>query len=158
MQVERQGKRTDCLWNAPAQWSIQKTAHGYHTSQQGIPSKNGRTIPRGKRVSITQGFGKNSNQTINNHDQNLRACLQICRERNIKINLYKCKFMGHTLTNAGLKPDEEKMRAITEFPASHNLHHLRRFIGMIKYLSKFDHSLTTKCEPLNKLTWKDQVY
>ena len=65
--------------------------------------------------------------------------------------------MGHTLTNAGLKPYEEKVWAITEFPAPHDLNHLRRFVGMVKYLSKFDHSLTTKCEPLNRLTRKDQV-
>ena len=29
---------------------------------------------------------------------------------------------------------------------------------MVKYLSKFDHLLTTKCEPLNSLTRKDQVF
>ena len=66
--------------------------------------------------------------------------------------------MGHTLTNAGLKPDEEKMRAITEFLAPHELHHLRCFIGMVKYLSKFEHLMTTKCEPLKRLTRKDQVF
>ena len=66
--------------------------------------------------------------------------------------------MGHTLTNAGLKPDEEKVQAITEFPAPHDLHHQRRFIGMVKYLSKFDHLLMTKCEPLKRLTRKDQVF
>ena len=54
--------------------------------------------------------------------------------------------MGHILTNTGLKPDEEKIRAIIEFPAPRDLHNLRRFIGMVKYLSKFDHSLTTKCK------------
>ena len=51
---------------------------------------------------------------------------------------------SYMLTNVGLKPDEEKMWATTEFPVSHDLHHLRRFIGMVKYLSKFDHSLMTK--------------
>ena len=66
--------------------------------------------------------------------------------------------MGHTLTNTGLKPDEEKIRAIIEFPAPRDLHNLRRFIGMVKYLSKFDHSLTTKCGPLNRLTRKDQIF
>lgn len=107
---------------------------------------------------LVEGFGNNSDQAINNREH-------ICRERNIKINLDKCKFlteevtyMGHTLTNTGLKPDEEKIRAITEFPAPRDLHHLRRFIGMVKYLSKFDHSLTTKCEPLNRLTRKDQIF
>ena len=29
---------------------------------------------------------------------------------------------------------------------------------MVKYLSKFDHSLMTKCEPLNRLTQKDHVF
>ena len=64
---------------------------------------------------LVEGFGNNSDQAINNHNQNLRAYLQRCRERNIKINLDKCKFlteevtyMGHTLTNTGLKPDKEK--------------------------------------------------
>ena len=65
---------------------------------------------------------------------------------------------GHTLTNTGLKPDEEKIRAIIEFPAPRDLHYLRRFIGMVKYLSKFDHTLTAKCEPLNRLTPKDQIF
>ena len=98
---------------------------------------------------LVEGFGNNSHQAINNHNQNLRAFMQRCREINIKVNLDKGKFftqeitnIGHTLTNAGLKPDEEKVRAITEFPASHELHHLRRFIGMVKYLSKFDNLLT----------------
>ena len=95
----------------------------------------------------------------------MRAYLQRCRERNIQINLDKCKFlteevtyMGHRLTNTGLKPDEEKVRAITEFSAPRDLHHLKRFLGMVKYLLKFHHSLTTKCEPLNWLTQKDQVF
>ena len=112
---------------------------------------------------LVEVFGNNSDQAINNHYQNLWAYLQWCRERNIKINLDKCKFlteedMGHTLTNAGQKPDEEKVQEITEFPVPHDLHHLRRFIGMVKYLSKFEHSLTTKCETLNRLTRKDQVF
>ena len=154
----------------PGQLSIQKTAHGYHTSQQRILSKNDRTIPRGKRGQyysrwLVEGFGNNSDQAINNHNQNLRAYLQRCGERNIRINLEKCKFlseevtyMSHTLTNADLKPGEEKVRAITKFPASHDLHHLKPFIGMVKYFSRFDNSQTTKCEPLNWLTRKNQVF
>ena len=93
-----------------------------------------------------------------------RICKHTCRERNIKINLDKCKFlteeviyMCYTMTNADLKL-KEKVWAITEFPGPHDLHHLRYFIGIVKYLSKFDQSLTTKCEPLNRLTWKDQAF
>ena len=53
---------------------------------------------------------------------------------------------SYTVTNA--KPNESA--ANHRIPSTSNdLHHLRRFIGMVKYLSKFDHSLRTKCEPLN---------
>ena len=65
---------------------------------------------------------------------------------------HRGSYLHGSYTNAGLKPDAEKVRA------PHDLDHLRRFIGMVKYLLKFDYSLTTKCEPLNKLTWKDQVF
>ena len=75
-----------------------------------------------------------------------------------KFLIEEVTYMGHTLTYVDLKPDEEKVQAITEFPAPHDLHHLRLFIRMVKYLSKFDHSLMTKCEPLNRLTWNDQVF
>ena len=60
--------------------------------------------------------------------------------------------MGHILTNAGLKPDEENIQAFTYVPAPPDMHHLRRLV------SKFDHSLTRKCKLLNWLTRKDQVF
>ena len=43
-------------------------------------------------------------------------------------------------------------------PATHDLHHLRCFKRIVKYLSKFDHLLMTKCEPLNISTWKDKIF
>ena len=79
-----------------------------------------------------------------------RTCEHTCIDAekiNIKIKLDKCKFLTEEVTyvgytNAGLNPDEEKVRVITEFPATHDL----RVIGIVK----FGHSLTTKREPLNR--------
>ena len=61
--------------------------------------------------------------------------------------------MDHSLANAGLKPDEEKVQTITEFPAPHE-----RFIEMVKHLPKFNHLLTIKYEPFNRLSRKDQIF
>ena len=164
MQVERQSKRTVCFWNTPGQLLTQKPAHGYHTRQQGIPSKNDRTIPRSKRGQhysrwLVERFGNNSDQAINSHNQNMRAYLLRCRQEISKLTSTNVNSSQlPTLTNAGLKPDEEKVREIPEFQVPHGLHHLKRFIGMVKYLPKFYHSLTTKCEPWYRLTRKDLVF
>ena len=103
---------------------------------------------------LVEGFGKDEDRAMANSNKNLRNYLLRCREKGIKINLKKCHFlakevsyMGLLLTNSGLKPNSEKVRAIVEFPIPCDLYHLRRFLGMVKYLSRFDHTLTTKCEP-----------
>ena len=99
------------------------------------------------------------------HDDNLRQCLRRCRESGIQINIDKCKFftdsvqyMGHILSSEGLKADPEKIDAILNFPIPHDLYHLQRFLGMVKYLGKFSHTLSTICEPLYRLTHKNQLY
>ena len=53
------------------------------------------------------------------HDENLRNLLIRCREHNIKLNKDKCvfktpelDFLGHVVTNKGLKPDQKKVEAI----------------------------------------------
>ena len=66
--------------------------------------------------------------------------------------------MGYALTNHGVQPDLEKGRAIAESPVPHDIYHLQRFLGMVKYLSKFDHTLATKCEPLYRLTHKNKLF
>ena len=55
------------------------------------------------------------------HDENLRNLLIRCMEHNIKLNKDKCvfktaelDFLGHVVTNKGLKPDQKKIAAIRQ--------------------------------------------
>ena len=64
---------------------------------------------------LVEGFGKSESIAMANHNKNLKAYLQRCRKKGVKINLDKCHFlakelryMGHMLTNTGLKPDDER--------------------------------------------------
>ncbi|KAL9989578.1 hypothetical protein ACROYT_G004142 [Oculina patagonica] len=57
------------------------------------------------------------------HDSNLQSFMKRCQVKGIKLNRakldYKCKevpFHGHLLTAEGLKPDPQKVKAITEMP------------------------------------------
>ena len=63
--------------------------------------------------------------------------------------------MGHQLTPEGLKPDPTKVEAITAMPEPHNVTALKRFLGMVNYLSKFMPHLSEMTEPLRRLEDKD---
>ena len=58
------------------------------------------------------------------HDRKLKKVLDRCSEIGMKLNPKKCQFkvtkvpyVGHILSDTGVHPDPEKVRAITEMPA-----------------------------------------
>ena len=87
--------------------------------------------------------------------------LDQCRERNIKLNkkfTFNCdevQFIGHLLTNEGLKPDPAKGKAIRSMSKASDVAAVQRLMGMLKYLSEFLVDLSQICEPIRRLTHKD---
>ena len=97
------------------------------------------------------------------HDRRLIALMERCEQKNIKLNpaklrfkLQEVKFMGHIISNNGMKPDPDKIDAITRMPTPKNKGDLLRIIGMLNYLSPFCQNLSSVIEPLRALT-KDGV-
>lgn len=79
--------------------------------------------------------------TVQQHDHRLRLLLQRAKENNLKLNRDKCKvrtteikYIGHKLSASGLKPDKEKVRAVTQLPPPQNNQELQRFNVMIQQL------------------------
>jgi len=74
------------------------------------------------------------------HNRNLRALLDRCRERGIKLNADKLKlnrasmiFCGHELTRSGVRPDPRKVEAILNLPAPTDRHGVLRLIGWRRF-------------------------
>ena len=112
--------------------------------------------------ALITGKGATYEEAVKNHDNNMLALLNRCQEKNIKLNKdkfkFKCKevsFIGHTLTQDGLKIDPAKVEAITKMEKPQDVAGVQRFIGMVKYLAKFLPRLSEVCEPLRSLTHKD---
>ena len=96
------------------------------------------------------------------HDQRLRDAMMQIRKSGMKLNKTKCvfsareiTFLGHTLTDVGIKPDLRKVTAITEMPNPQSEEDLRRFLGMVNYLTKFVPDLSDITAPLRELLEKD---
>ena len=63
--------------------------------------------------------------------------------------------MGHMITTEGIQADQSKEEAILNMPALTDVHGVKRFCGMIQYLSKFLPNLASDLQPIRELTRKD---
>ncbi|PIK41777.1 hypothetical protein BSL78_21363 [Apostichopus japonicus] len=100
-------------------------------------------------------------ETVAEHDQRLRNVLERSRLRKVKLNKSKCQirkseitYLGHVLSESGLKVDPEKVRAVTEMKSPEDKEGLQRFMGVITYLAKFIPNLSTESAPLRALLEK----
>lgn len=89
------------------------------------------------------------------HDYRLNLVLQRVREQNIKFNLAKFKFaqrsvkyIGHILTDEGLKVDDDKISAIVNKPKPTCKKDVDRFLGMITYVGKVLPKMSQLTSPL----------
>ena len=96
------------------------------------------------------------------HDQSLQAVLQKCEQINLTLNKEKCEFkvkevtyVGHKLTQDGIKPDEEKVKAIKDMAAPTDKKGVERLLGTVNYLGKFILNLTTIIQPIRTLLRND---
>ncbi len=102
---------------------------------------------------------------IAHHDAVLRQVLDRGTTYNLKLNFDKVKirkeevrYVGHVISEHGLKPDPEKVEAMRHLPTPQNKEDVRRFLGSVQYLAKFLPQLANVEEPLRHLTKKDTVF
>ena len=94
--------------------------------------------------------------------ERLRKVLERARQRNLKLNEAKSQikldeihYIGHILNKDGLKPDPEKIKAISPMKKTQNKEELQRFLGMVTYLAKFIPNLSQSAAPLRTLLEND---
>ena len=96
------------------------------------------------------------------HDENLRRCFQIFKENGLTIKLEKClfrkteiSFFDFKISADGIKPMDDKMDAIMEFKEPTNVKEVGSFLGLMNFLSRFIHNLSSETTILRKLTQKN---
>lgn len=78
------------------------------------------------------------------HIQHLGVVFNVTRDNCLFANMKKCQFMrsrieylGHWVSEFGVEADEEKIRAMREWPVPSNLKELRGFLGLTGYYKRF---------------------
>ena len=93
---------------------------------------------------LVYGEGNDYEEAEKDHDRRFIALMERCHKLNIKLNaarlrfkLKEFKFMGTIISDQGMKPDPDKVAAITQMQPPENKAALLRFIGIVNYLSPF---------------------
>lgn len=103
--------------------------------------------------------------TVEEHDRRLQALLDRLNSYDILLNLQKCKFgvkelefLGHELSVNGIRPTENRVKAIQQFRAPANVAELRSFLGLVTYVGKFVPNLASKTDAMRNLLRKGVTF
>jgi len=98
-------------------------------------------------------------KTFEDHLTNLRAAFDRIREANLILKPNKCffvkqsiKFLGHIVSDQGIHPDPDRVKAISEMKIPENVKELRSFLGLVGYYRKFIPDFAKICNCLYDLT------
>ena len=103
-----------------------------------------------------------SEKTVDKHLQNLDATLTRLQEAGLQLKRPKFSFLlpsveylGYKISEKGLQPTEDKVKAVHKAPAPEDVSQLKSFLGLVNYYGKFLLDLSTVLAPLYKLLQKD---
>ncbi|UYV69914.1 hypothetical protein LAZ67_7001174 [Cordylochernes scorpioides] len=95
------------------------------------------------------------------HLRRLEVVLNCFKRAGLKLNPGKCSFgasnikiLGHQVNKDGIRPDDDKIKAVSQFPIPKNLQQLRSFLGLSSYYRRFIKNYADIARPLNLLLSK----
>lgn len=99
------------------------------------------------------------------HNRNLAVVFERLQKLKLKVQPDKCEFLkpeleylGHVITDNGVKPNPAKTEKIKNFPTPRNVKEVRGFLGLTGYYRKFIKGFATVARPLTELTKKDAEF
>ena len=104
-------------------------------------------------------------RSVEEHDARLNKVMERLREKDLTLNSDKCQFriskiefMGHVLSEKGVAPTKEKVKAVLKAREPATVSEVRSFLRLVNFCSRFIPDLATTAEPLRQLTRKDVAF
>ena len=91
----------------------------------------------------------------------MAATLEKIRQAGVTLNKEKCefsrtqvKFLGQIIDGKGVRPDPDKIKAITDMEEPCTVTEVRRFLGIVNQFGKFSPKIAEMSHPLRELLSK----
>ena len=99
---------------------------------------------------------------IPSHINNLSNVFYRLRQFQLKLQPDKCEFLrkevsylGHVITDKGVKPNPDKLKAVHEFPIPTSPKDIKSFLGFVSYYRRFIPDFSNIAKPLTNLLKKN---
>ena len=97
-------------------------------------------------------------KTQEEHDRNLKAVYERLQKHKVQLNRKKCKesvsslkFLGHTISDQGIKMDESQIQSIVEALVPTDKKSLQSFLGLVGYFSMYVPNFAHVVEPMRSV-------
>nr|XP_043629897.1 uncharacterized mitochondrial protein AtMg00860-like [Erigeron canadensis] len=99
------------------------------------------------------------------HRENLRAVLEVLREKKLYAKFLKCElwlrevqFPGHLISSEGIKVDPAKIEAVSKWEQPKTPTEIKSFLGLAGYYRRFIQDFSRIAKPMTELTKKGVKY
>ena len=82
----------------------------------------------------------------------LRKHQLFCKPSKCVLGVTSVKFLGHIISRSSLKPDDEKVAAVRDWPVPRSVSDIRRFLGFTNYFRRFIDHYSDIARPLEEST------
>lgn len=100
--------------------------------------------------------------SLQEHEQKLTEVFDRLRKHGLKVQPDKCEFLrkevaylGHIISNEGVKPNPEKVQAVRDFPIPKSCKDIKSFLGLAGYYRRFIANFSQITKPMTSLLKKD---
>ena len=97
------------------------------------------------------------------HLQHLSGVFQALNDAGVQLKPSKCHFalrevryLDHVVSQAGIKPDNDKIKAVSTYPVPRSIKELKQSLGLTNYYRWFIRDCAHITEPLHKVQGKSK--
>lgn len=117
---------------------------------------------QGSRVFLYMDDVVIHGSNLDDHNKKLKEVFERLKTSNLKLQPDKCEFLrkeviflGHKITEDGVKPNPDKVKAVKCYPVPKNAKDIQAFLGLCNYYRRFIHNFAAIAKPLTDLTKKN---